>query len=142
MKTIFALFACVLAIQTTMNAQTKDEKEVLAIVESLRQAMMSKDKAVLEKIAADELTYGHSSGLMEDKASFVHNIASGKFGFVKIEYPDVTVKIVGQNAVVRHKITGDTTNDGVPATVNIGVLLVFQKQKGQWKLIARQAHKL
>lgn len=142
MKTIVALLACLFVMNTNMNAQSKDEKEVLAIVESLRQAMMSKDKATLEKIAAEELTYGHSAGLIEDKASFVHNIASGKFGFVKIEYPDVTVRISGPNAIVRHKITGDTTNDGVPATVNIGVLLVFQKQKGDWKLIARQAYKL
>lgn len=142
MKTIVALLACLFVMNTTMNAQTKDEKEVLAIVESLRQAMMNKDRATLEKIAAEELTYGHSAGLLEDKASFVQNIASGKFGFVKIEYPDVTVKITGPNAMVRHKITGDTSNDGVPATVNIGVLLVFQKQKGEWKLIARQAYKL
>jgi ketosteroid isomerase-like protein len=142
MKTIVALLACLFVMNTTMNAQSKDEKEVLAIVESLRQAMMSKDRATLEKIAAEELTYGHSAGLLEDKASFVQNIASGKFGFVKIEYPDVTVKITGPNAMVRHKITGDTTNDGVPATVNIGVLLVFQKRQGEWKLIARQAYKL
>jgi len=142
MKIIFSLLACLFLIQTNMNAQTKEEKEVLAVVESLRQAMMSKDRATLEKIAAEELTYGHSAGLIENKASFVENIASGKFGFVKIEYPDVTVKIVGPNAMVRHKITGDTTNDGKPATVNIGVLLVFQKQKGEWKMIARQAFKL
>jgi ketosteroid isomerase-like protein len=142
MKTIVALLACLFVMNTTMNAQSKDEKEVLAIVESLRQAMMSKDRATLEKIAAEELTYGHSAGLLEDKASFVQNIASGKFGFVKIEYPDVTVKITGPNAMVRHKITGDTTNDGIPATVNIGVLLVFQKRQGEWKLIARQAYKL
>ncbi|MGC3947102.1 MAG: nuclear transport factor 2 family protein [Chryseolinea sp.] len=95
-----------------------------------------------EKIAAEELTYGHSAGLLEDKASFVNNIANRKFEFKKIEFPDVTVKITGPNAVVRHKITGDTANDGVPGTVNIGVLLVFQKQKGEWKLIARQAYKL
>ena len=142
MKTILTLFACLFVINTSMNAQSKDEKEVLAIVESFRQAMMNADRATLEKIAAPELVYVHSSGLLEDKASFVNNIANRKFEFKKIEYPDVTVKITGPNAVVRHKITGDTANDGVPATVNIGVLLVFQKQKGEWKLIARQAYKL
>jgi hypothetical protein len=142
MKTIVALFACLFVMNVTMNAQSKDEKEVLAVVESLRQAMMKADGPALEKIAAEELSYGHSAGLIEDKATFVKNIATKKFGFVKIEFPDVTVKITGPNAIVRHKITGDTTNDGVPGTVNIGVLLVFQKQKGEWKLIARQAYKL
>lgn len=142
MKSTFALFVCLFVMNIAMNAQSKEEKEVLAVVESIRQAMMAADGETLSKIAADDLTYGHSAGLIEDKASFVKNIATKKFGFVKIEFPDVTVKIVGQNALVRHKITGDTTNDGVPATVNIGVLLVFQKMKGEWKLIARQAYKL
>ena len=142
MKTFLALFACLFVMHVTMSAQSKDEKEVLAIVESMRQAMMNADRAALEKIAAEELTYGHSAGLLEDKASFVNNIANRKFEFKKIEFPDVTVKITGPNAVVRHKITGSTANDGVPATVNIGVLLVFQKQKSEWKLIARQAYKL
>lgn len=142
MKTIIALFACMFVMNVTMNAQSKDEKEVRAIVESLRQAMMNADRATLEKIAAEELTYGHSAGLIEDKAAFVSSIADRKFEFKKIEYPDVTVTISGPNAIVRHKITGDTANFGVPGTVNIGVLLVFQKQKGEWKLIARQAYKL
>lgn len=142
MKTMLVLLACLTVMPIAMNAQTKEEKEVLAIVESMRQAMMKADGPALEEIAADELSYGHSAGLIEDKASFVNNIATKKFGFVKIEFPEVTVNIVGQNAIVRHKITGDTTNDGKPGTVNIGVLLVFQKQKGDWKLIARQAFKL
>lgn len=133
-----------LAVTLTMNAmaQTADEKEVTSLVESMRMAMMSADKATLEKITSDDLSYGHSSGLLEDKATFVNSIVSGKFSFVKIDFPDLTVKILGNTAVVRHKVVGDTKNDGKPATVNIGVMLILQKQKGQWKIIARQAYKL
>ena len=133
-----------LAVTLTLNAmaQTADEKEVTSLVESMRKAMMSADKATLEKITSDDLSYGHSSGLLEDKATFVNSIVSGKFSFVKIDFPDLTVKILGNTAVVRHKIVGDTKNDGKPATVNIGVMLILQKQQGQWKIIARQAFKL
>ena len=133
-----------LAVTLTLNAmaQTADEKEVTSLVESMRKAMMSADKATLEKITSNDLSYGHSSGLLEDKATFVNSIVSGKFSFVKIDFPDLTVKILGNTAVVRHKIVGDTKNDGKPATVNIGVMLILQKQQGQWKIIARQAFKL
>ncbi|MEO5979505.1 MAG: nuclear transport factor 2 family protein [Chryseolinea sp.] len=133
-----------LAVTLTMNAmaQSADEKEVTSLVESMRMAMMSGDKATLEKITSDDLTYVHSSGLLEDKATFVNSIVSGKFSFVKIDFPDLTVKIIGNTAVVRHKIVGDTKNDGKPATVNIGVMLILQKQHSQWRIIARQAYKL
>jgi ketosteroid isomerase-like protein len=141
-KMTFVILALSL-FNTVVLAQSKEEKEVSTLVETMRKAMVDADKTALEAIASEDLTYGHSSGLIEDKAAFVNAIVSGKNDFVKVDFPDVTVKITKNNtAIVRHKIIGETKNDGNPATVNIGVLLIFEKHKGQWKLIARQGYKL
>jgi ketosteroid isomerase-like protein len=142
MKNAILSILGLLIMSITAVAQTPAEKEVREVIESLRKAMMSADKATLEKIAADDLSYGHSSGLIEDKVTFVNSIVSGKFGFVKIEFPDMSVRILDNTAIVRHKMTGDTTNDGKPGTVNIGIMVVLHKQKGAWKMVARQAYKL
>ena len=143
MKRIILIILALTSFNTIMQAQSKDEKEVLALVETLRKAMMSADKSALESIASGDLSYGHSSGALEDKAAFVNSIATRKNEFVKIEFPDVTIKFTKNNsAIVRHKIVGDTRNDGKPATVNIGVVEIFEKQKGLWKMVARQAFKL
>lgn len=143
MKKIILVFLSLTLFNTMMSAQSKDEKEVIALMETLRNAMMNADKAVLENIASEDLSYGHSSGTLEDKAAFVNAIASRKNEFLKIDFPDLSVKFTKNNtAIVRHKIVGDTRNDGKPGTVNIGVLEIFEKQKGQWKMIARQAYKL
>lgn len=141
-KIILVIFSLTL-FNTMMSAQSKDEKEIIALMETLRKAMMNADKAVLENIASEDLSYGHSSGTLEDKAAFVDAIASRKNEFLKIDFPDLSVKFTKNNtALVRHKIIGDTRNDGKPGTVNIGVLEIFEKQKGHWKMIARQAYKL
>jgi ketosteroid isomerase-like protein len=140
-KTMSILIACFL-ISMAGWAQSKDEKDVAARVETLRKAMQDADKAALENIAAEELSYGHSNGKIEDKAAFVEAIVSGKNDFVKIEVTDLTVKVVGNIAIVRHRLSGDTANDGKPATINLGLLMVWQKQKSEWKLIARQGFKL
>jgi ketosteroid isomerase-like protein len=140
-KTMSILTVCFL-ISFAGWAQSKEEKEVAARVETLRKAMVDADKAALENIAAEELSYGHSTGRIEDKAAFVDVIVSGKNDFVKIEVTDLTIKIVGNTAIVRHKLTGDTANDGKPATINLGLLMVWQKQKNEWKLLARQGFKL
>jgi hypothetical protein len=135
---IVCCLACTLAV-----GQSKEEKEVAAAVEFLRKAMLDGDKASLDKIAAPELTYGHSSGTIEDKAAFMEALVSGKNDFVTIVLSEQTVKMVGNSlALVRHKLKADTNNGGTPGTANIGILLVFQKQQGQWKLLARQAFKL
>lgn len=140
-KTSFLVLTCFL-FSTVIMAQSKEEKEVAALVETMRKAMVDADKSALEKIAADELSYGHSSGLIEDKATFVGSLVSGKFDFVTIELTEQTIKIANNVALVRHKLKGETNNEGKPGTANIGVLLIWQKQQGGWKLLARQAFKL
>jgi ketosteroid isomerase-like protein len=104
--------------------------------------MIDADKTALENIAADDLSYGHSAGKIEDKAEFVRAIVSNESDFVTINLTDQTIKIAGNVAIVRHKLAATTNNNGQPGTAKLSVLLVWQKQKGDWKLLARQAVKI
>jgi len=122
-------------------AQSTDEKEVADRVENLRKAMIAADKAVLIKLTAEELSYGHSSGLVEDKAAFVDALVKGKSAFKSIILTDQTIKIAGDVAIVRHHFTGETNNNNVPGKIDLFVLLIWQKQNSEWKLLARQAVK-
>ena len=132
------LIACLLMVGQGF-AQTKDEKDVSAAVEFMKKAMIDGDRANLTKVAADELSYGHSSGVVQNKTEFVEAIASGKSDFVTIDLTDQTIKIVGNTAIVRHKLSATTNDGGKPGTTLLSVLLIFEKIKGEWKLIARQA---
>lgn len=139
---IIALLLITGLLNQTLPAQTKDETAVATAVESLRKAMVDGNKTVLEALTVNELSYGHSSGKVEDKTSFVDGIASGRSDFVTIELTDQTIKVVGNNAIVRHKLSATTNDGGKPGTVNLSILLVWQKQHKAWKLLARQAVKL
>lgn len=138
-----SLLLCTLAFfaVTTVKAQTKGEKEVAAAVETLKKAMIDGDRKELEAIAADQLSYGHSSGLVEDKAAFVEHIASGRSDFVTIDFNQQTIKVSGNTAIVRHHLSSKTNDNGVPGNVELGIMLIFQKQHGKWLLLARQAYK-
>ena len=127
---------------TTTTAQSKDSAAVSAAVEFLRKAMIDADKAGLQKVTAVQLSYGHSSGRVEDKATFIENIVSGKSDFVTIDLTNQTVAVAGDAAIVRHTLSATTNDGGTPGTVKLNILLVWQKQKGQWKLLARQAVKI
>lgn len=136
---------CLIMIAGIINgtmAQSKEDAAVNAAVENLKKAMIDGDKAGLEKITSDKLSYGHSSGKIEDKAAFVDNIVTGKSDFVTIELTNQTVSVSGDAAVVRHTLSATTNDNGNPGSVKLNILLVFQKQKGQWKLLARQAVKV
>lgn len=104
--------------------------------------MLDGKKDALEKVAHENLTYGHSSGLIEDKAAFVEALVSGKSNFTSITLSDQVIKVTGNTATVRHKLTGENVSNGGTSTLNLSVLLVFVKEKGEWKLLARQAVKI
>jgi hypothetical protein len=123
-------------------AQPADEKEIAGLVESLRKLMLNPDQTALEELASEDLSYGHSTGLMEDKAAFVDALVKGKTKFTSLTLSNQSIKIVGDLAIVRHRLTGDTFNNNVAGKVDIIILLIWQKQKGQWKLLARQGVKI
>ncbi|SEW46484.1 protein of unknown function [Chitinophaga sp. YR573] len=136
---LYLLLIAFCTMSTISFAQSKDEKAVIASVESLRKAMVDADKATLEKLADTKLSYGHSGGKIENKETFVDNIVSGRSDFVTIELADQTVAITGNTAIVRHNLNATTNDNGKPAEVHLHVLTVWVKDGNAWKLLARQA---
>jgi hypothetical protein len=140
-KKIFAILLMAV-VASPGFAQGKDEPAVTAVVELFRKAMIDPDKATLDKLTLDELTYGHSSGLIQNKSEFEEALLSGKSDFVSIDLSQQTIMVVGNAAWVRHTLTAVTNDGGNAGTTHLSVLLVWMKQKGQWRLLARQAVKL
>lgn len=132
----------VLASGGTTLAQSADEAAVAKAVEAFRDAMLKKDKAAFEKLCAEEMSYGHSAGRMETKAQFIADATGARSQWKSITLSDASVKIVGANAIARHKLVGETLSEGKTNAINIGILMVWAKQGADWKLLARQAYRL
>ena len=113
-----------------------------AAVEALTRAMLQADGPALERLVSNQLSYGHSSGLVETKAQFVDAIINKEPVYKAISLTEPSTAIAGNNAIVRHKATVDYENAGKAASANIGVLQIWTKQDGRWKLLARQAFRL
>ena len=140
MKNIILTSLIFLVTLNTM-AQTKNEKAIANAVEHLRKAMVDADSVMLDELAMDQLSYGHSGGHVDDKKEFVNKIASGKSDFVSINLAEQTITISGKTAIVRHKFDAVTNDNGKPGEVHLLVLMVWQKASGKWRLLARQAVK-
>lgn len=132
------LIACFMLIGPTF-AQTKDEKAVAAAVEFMRKSMIDGNRADLASLIDDDLVYSHSSGMVQDKKVFIDAIATKKSDFVAIDLTEQTIKVSGDIAIVRHKLSAKINKGGKPDSEVLGVMLVFRKQGGEWKLLARQA---
>ncbi|WP_462250750.1 nuclear transport factor 2 family protein [Ferruginibacter sp.] len=144
MKKVFQKFVSVLLLCIALNAtaQSKEQKQVEEKVEQLRKAMVDADSVMLDKLASANLMYGHSGGHIDDKKEFVSKIASGKSDFVTIDLSEQTYTVVNKKIVVVRQTLKSKTNDGgKPADIFMYVMLVWEKQQGDWKLVARQAAK-
>ncbi|MGH7030500.1 MAG: nuclear transport factor 2 family protein [Stellaceae bacterium] len=137
-----ALGTASLLRSSTVRADPSDEAAVKENVEALRKALLAKNRAQLEQLAADQLSYGHSSGKIQTKAELVDGVMSRKAVVKSLTFPGLTVAVAGDAAIARHLYVSESETDGKPNHIRIGVLAVWQKQGGSWKLLARQAYKL
>jgi hypothetical protein len=121
-------------------AQPTEEAAVKAAVEAFRKAMLGNDRAQLDALTVAQLSYGHSSGKVQNKAEFIDGAVNSRWKSISVS--DETTNIVGVNAISRFLFTGENESDGKVNAVKIGVLMVWLKQDGHWKLLARQAVKV
>ena len=138
-----ALFGFAASPTRPALAQSADQGAVAQAVEALNKAMLDVDRARLEALTADQLSYGHSAGRIENKKEFVDYLVSRASAFRRIDTSDQTISLVDNEAIVRHLLTGETVSPaGQVSPVRIGVLQVWQKQGADWRLLARQAYRL
>lgn len=142
MSLVTVLAGGVMAQGGTPIEQGKDEKAVAAAVEALRKAMVDPDKATLEKLTLPQLSYGHSNGMVQNQTVFIEALTSKQSDFVNINLSEQSITVVDRTAIVRHLLSADTNDGGKPGHVNLSILLIWQKQKGEWRLLARQAVKV
>ena len=132
------------ALATLTALAAPDEDTIARNLEAFRSAQMAANAAALTALSAPELSYSHSDGRVEDRATFVANATSGKSTFLSLEYRNPTIRVAGNTAIVRFNWVGEqqARADGSKTLTNLHILMIWQKQGDDWRLLARSATKL
>ncbi|KAB0507217.1 nuclear transport factor 2 family protein [Pseudomonas lini] len=120
-------------------APSPGEKDVAAAVDHLTQAMLNKNVLQLQALTAENLTYGHSSGKIQGKKEFIADIKTGKSAFKTLEMQNQTITVSGDVALVRHHFSAQAIKGTEIVPTEIENFQIWQKQKGKWLLVGRQA---
>jgi ketosteroid isomerase-like protein len=125
-------------------ADSADEDSIAKSVEAFRAAQFAADAKALDALCAAELSYSHSDGRVEDKATFIANATDGKTKFLLLEYQDSKIRVVGTAAIVRFHWVAESqaVADGKKSATNLHILMNWQKQDAEWKLLSRASTKL
>ena len=120
-------------------AQSKEEK-VWQRVETFTKAVFeTKDSAALQDLVSDRVTYGHSGGNIENKQTMVHNAANSKTTYKNSSLERVNIDIAGKTAIVRHNFRATSVDNGKESPLDLSIIQVWKKERGKWRLWARQA---
>jgi len=125
-------------------AATTDEDAIAKNVEAFRAAQVATDAKVLDALCAAELSYSHSDGRVQDKATFIANATDRKTRYLSLAYQDLTIRVVGTAAIVRfHWVSeSEAIADGKQSSTSLYILMNWQKQGSDWNLLSRAATKI
>jgi ketosteroid isomerase-like protein len=133
-------FLCLFSGYVAATAASGD-KDVAQAVDHLTQAMLHKNIPQLESLTAQNLTYGHSSGKIQDKKEFIADIETGTSAFKTLEMQNQTISVSGDVALVRNHFSAQALKGTEVIPTEIENFQIWQKQKGKWLLVGRQAFK-
>jgi hypothetical protein len=143
---MIALFA--FSCKTKDEVKTKiinPEEEIAAIelaINTLKDNLIEPTEENLKAISHPDLTYGHSTGTIEDQAAFMDALLSGNNDYKTYEISDQVIKLEGSTAWVRHTMDAEVVIPTETLNVHLNVLTVWVKVNGEWILYARQAVKV
>jgi ketosteroid isomerase-like protein len=131
-------FLCLFSGYVAAAASSSD-KDVAQAVDHLTDAMLHKNITQLQALTAENLTYGHSSGKIQDKKEFIADIETGKSAFKTLEMQNQTITVSGDVALVRHHFSAQALKGTEVIPTEIENFQIWQKQHGKWLLVGRQA---
>jgi ketosteroid isomerase-like protein len=144
MKTLIGILVTLLfASATPANAAPPGdpaaEKEVMAAMQAWRTAMMKKDGAALARLYHEDLSYGHSSGIVENKKEAVNHMVTTKVDYAAVDLVDTKINVQGNLALVNGRVNYKQVTDGKATDIKLHVLHVWVKTPQGWQMIGRQS---
>jgi ketosteroid isomerase-like protein len=119
----------------------KADQTVLQAEKDRFAAMVKGDRAALERLLADDLTYTHSSALFETKEQFIKSVTGGTIDYVSIvpSESDWKVRVAGNTAIVNGVAAVNVIDTGKDLKIKIRYTSVHTNRNGQWQMQAWQA---
>jgi uncharacterized protein DUF4440 len=143
MKALFRLIPLMFAALAALHAA--DEPAIVAAraadAERLA-ATQAADRTRLDAIFSDELRYGHSSGKVDTKASYVEAIAGHHTTYESFEYKERTFKAAGPGVVLMMgRVIIHASSEGQKVVNDLNFLAVWRLEGSKWRFLAWQSCK-
>jgi ketosteroid isomerase-like protein len=121
-----------------MNEQITPAASVEASERERIAAMVAGDIGKLDQLLHEDLIFGHTNGLYDDKATYLNKFRAGTVRYADPIHQIVKVVVRGDAALVRvHlKMRAELKDRSIP--LNVLALTVWSLEQGRWRMVAHQ----
>ena len=130
-------FILLLAIAPVI-VEAQQEDEVINSMKRFHRLLLEKS-ADLGNYLHKDLSYGHSSGWIENRQELLSNNKEGVLVYHAYKEDSISAVVSGNTAWVRFSADIDVSLRGNAANIHLRVLEVYIREDKQWKLFVRQA---
>jgi ketosteroid isomerase-like protein len=124
-------------------AQEGDARAQLQALEARRlEAMHAADVKALEQILAEDMTYTHSTGLVQTREQLLTLLKSGVVRYLSFDTQDVAWRVYEGAAVATGRQTISLESEGRPVTARNRFTVVYARVGGEWRCVAYQSTSL
>lgn len=120
-----------------------DEAALKAADDARVAAFTKADRAALQEIFSDDLSYAHSTGVLDSKGAFIDLISSGKTKYLAYEYVDRKFTFPAPGIALmtgKARVKAETATGQMDSTLSF--LAVWREEGGKWKFLAWQSARL
>ena len=117
-----------------------DKQQIIKLYKEMYTAMVSKDRAELERVHDDSFVLAHMTGMRQSKQDYIKAIMDGTLNYYSAEHEDMQVKADGDTAVLigRSKVTAAVFG-GSKHTWRLQLRFQLVKKNNEWRFALASA---
>lgn len=117
-------------------------KEIEALEMQWREAQLSNDVSVMDRLLADDYIGISASGIIETKPEALALRRAGTLHITALDLNDLKVRIYGDTAVVTSRADLEGTNGASNISGKYRYTRVYNRRFGQWKIVSFEASRI
>ncbi len=102
-------------------------------------AAVRQDKAALDRWLANDLTYSHANGKVQNKAEYIAAVTSGPPHYESFGFHDIDIRLYGKTAVLTAFVDVKMVKTDA---FRVRTLQVYVERDGHWQMAAHQSARL
>ena len=116
-----------------------DEKELTQKTYLLSRTVFgTKDTVTLKKLLSKTVSYGHSRGNVQTRDELIKGIARNQSSYTDTLVSNIKLFNEDNTAIVRYLFKAiEIRKDASVTNLNLSIMLVWTKEKKEWKLMGR-----